>query len=163
MKKRLYIGPTSLDPALALIMANLGLVDRHRIVLDPFVGTGSILVAVAHFEALCVGADIDLRVLSGGMYAGTGDRSVKRSIFENFHSYGLPIPELIRLDNHLLDRHMYCPSSNVNNSPDLPFAGYFDAIVCDPPYGIRAGAKKTGVLNLFTSIFNFLKSEIIIN
>jgi len=30
----------------------------------------------------------------------------KRNIFENFKSYGLPVPELIRMDNHMFDRHI---------------------------------------------------------
>lgn len=33
---------------------------------DPFAGTGSILVAAAHFGAVTLGADIDIRVLRDG-------------------------------------------------------------------------------------------------
>lgn len=33
---------------------------------DPFVGTGSILVAAAHFGAHTMGADIDIRVVRDG-------------------------------------------------------------------------------------------------
>lgn len=155
LKKRPYIGPTSLDPALGLIMANLGRVTRRGVVYDPFVGTGSILVAVAHFGSICLGSDIDIRVLNGEMYAGQGDRSIKRSIFENFLLYGLPIPELIRLDNHLLDKHFHTISIPERRSVS-PYEGFFDAIVCDPPYGIRAGAKKTGIhsLSIYRSIIH---------
>lgn len=49
LKKRLYLGPTSLDPSLALIMANMGGVKRGHLAFDPFAGTASILVALAHF------------------------------------------------------------------------------------------------------------------
>ncbi|KAJ1421539.1 S-adenosyl-L-methionine-dependent methyltransferase, partial [Ochromonadaceae sp. CCMP2298] len=127
-----YIGPTSLDHSLALIMANLTHVRRNSLVLDPFVGTASILVALAHFGALCYGTDIDVRVLKGEMHAGQPPDQItataaRRGIFNNFLAYGLPLPELIRMDNSLFDRH-----------------GYFDCIVTDPPYGIRAGAKKSG-------------------
>jgi tRNA (guanine10-N2)-methyltransferase len=135
LKKRLYIGPTSLDPSLAFIMTNMGHVREHSIVFDPFVGTGSILIAASALGSLSIGADIDIRVLNGEMYAGTGDRSVKRHIFESFREYDLPRPELIRLDNHLLDGHVRIHRSN---------RGLYDAIITDPPYGIRAGAKKTG-------------------
>ena len=45
LKKRLYIGPTSLDHTLAIIMANSCRVKRGSLVLDPFVGTASILVS----------------------------------------------------------------------------------------------------------------------
>eukprot|EP01035_Chromulina_nebulosa_P017780 gene17780-23384_t len=132
LKKRLYVGPTSLDHSLALIMANLSNIKQGSLVFDPFVGTGSILISLSHFGAICTGFDIDSRVLHGEMYAGHGDRSIKRNIYENFKSYNLPLPELIRMDNHLLDRHM------------KSYEGIFDCIVTDPPYGIRAGARKSG-------------------
>ena len=178
LKNRIYLGPTSLDHALAFLMANLALVRGGMMVLDPFVGTGSILVALGHFGAFCMGTDIDIRVLKGEMYAGTlvtlsnfiflffsvfpcicfalpviacdlfafaylinsgnGDRSIKRGIFENFDAYKLPAPDLIRMDNHLFDRHILIGNSS------LPGEGVFEAIVTDPPYGIRAGAKKSG-------------------
>lgn len=138
LKKRAYIGPTSLDHSLAIIMTNLGLVTKGSIVLDPFVGTGSVLLATSHAGAISFGFDIDIRVLNGEMHAGKGDRSMKRGIFENFRGYGLPIPELIRMDNHLFDRHIRRDDSLDN---------FFDAIITDPPYGIRAGAKKSGNCN----------------
>lgn len=48
---------------------------------------------------------------------------IPRSIWDNFQSYGLPRPEVIRMDNHLFDQH--CRTSVVE--------GMFDAIVTDPP------------------------------
>ena len=74
---------------------------------------------------------------------------VKRDIFENFKSYGLSPPELIRLDNHLCDKHYYVNSNRHNSDPSSSTSsqfstGYFDLIITDPPYGIRAGAKKCG-------------------
>lgn len=83
-----------------------------------------------------------MRVLKGDMYAGKADRRTdrtKRDIIENFKAYGLTQPELIRMDNHLLDRH--CKFSTTKDSA---MEGIFDVIVTDPPYGIRAGAKKSG-------------------
>jgi tRNA (guanine10-N2)-methyltransferase len=139
LKKRLFIGPTSLDHSLALIMSNLSGVQKNNFVLDPFVGTGSILIAATHFGSLCFGTDIDSRVLKGDMYAGKADTSKdtsKRDVFANFASYNLTRPELIRLDNHLLDRHIKLNSFEGN--------GFYHAIVTDPPYGIRAGARKSG-------------------
>lgn len=148
LKKRNYIGPTSLDHYLAFIMSNLGHVKKGSLVFDPFVGTGSILVAMAHLGAICMGGDIDARVLRGEMHAGCRAIKEKRGIFENFRIYGLPRPEIIRMDNHLVDRHLHRIS--VTNLVD----GYFDAIVTDPPYGIRAGAKKSGMEYDFHIILN---------
>lgn len=117
------------------------------------------------------------------MYAGSADRSLdstKRDIFENFKSYDLEKPELIRMDNHLLDRHiqLQTSSSRATSSSDRgrdkdrgrdgsradsnelssnssgirreedALDGMFDVIVTDPPYGIRAGAKKSGTADV---------------
>lgn len=41
LKKRTFIGNTSMDPQLSLLMANLGQVCNGDLVLDPFVGSGS--------------------------------------------------------------------------------------------------------------------------
>jgi tRNA (guanine10-N2)-methyltransferase len=140
LKKRLYLGPTSLDTTLTFLIANFANVKKGDFVLDPFVGTGSILIAMAHYGAICYGFDIDIRVLRGDMYAGKKDalNIQKRDIFENFKCYKLSPPELMRMDNHLLNRHLNF--SCVNEM--------FNIIVTDPPYGIRAGAKKSGRNNV---------------
>eukprot|EP00981_Chlorochromonas_danica_P010919 scaffold3535_cov162-Ochromonas_danica.AAC.5 len=140
LKKRPYLGPTSLDDSLAFILANLGYVGPGMTVFEPFMGTGSIGLALAHFGAFVLGADIDPRVLKGDMYAGADQDWVpkgneRRDVRANFEFYGLPIPELVRMDAHLFDRHLTLDSAK---------EGLFQAIVTDPPYGIRAGARKSG-------------------
>lgn len=52
LKTRIYLGPTSLDTSLAFMMTNLGHVKQSSIVLDPFVGTASILVSATHHGKL---------------------------------------------------------------------------------------------------------------
>jgi len=125
LKQRKYLGPTSMDAELSFIMTNLGHVAPGRMVLDPFVGTGSILLSCAVQGAFCVGTDIDIRILRG--------RSPDENIFANFRQFGLPRPELIRSDNAVYERHFRTTDD-----------GLYDAILCDPPYGIRAGARKSG-------------------
>ncbi|CAM9226791.1 unnamed protein product [Chrysoparadoxa australica] len=127
LKKRCYLGPTSMDNELSLIMANMALARKGALVMDPFVGTGSILVACAQMGgSCCIGTDIDIRVLRG---KGEGD------VFSNFDQYGLPRPEVVRSDNSLYHRHF-------RRMPGR--GGLYDAVVCDPPYGVRAGARKCG-------------------
>ncbi|KAL8438108.1 hypothetical protein ACSSS7_000473 [Eimeria intestinalis] len=46
---RPVLGPTSLDCELAFLMCNQGLVEANHVVLDPFVGTGGLLIAAAHY------------------------------------------------------------------------------------------------------------------
>lgn len=125
LTKRTYLGPTSMDAELSFIMTNLAQVDKGSFVIDPFVGTGSILLSCAIRGAFCMGTDIDLRVLRG--------RSCEENVSSNFRQFGLPPPDLVRSDNALYHRH-YRRST-------VPI---YDAIVTDPPYGIRAGARKTG-------------------
>lgn len=59
LKKRKFIGNTSMDAQLSLLMANQALVQSGDIVLDPFVGTGSLLVSAAKFGGFVMGSDID--------------------------------------------------------------------------------------------------------
>ena len=115
LKKRHYLGPTSMDAELSLIMTNLAQIRKGSMVFDPFVGTGSILLTAALRGAYTFGTDIDLRVLRG--------KSQHENIASNFKQYGLRPPELVRSDNAIYHRHYR------QHSP------LFDAIVTDPPYG----------------------------
>lgn len=124
LKKRAYLGPTSMDTELSFVMTNLAHVKQCSIVMDPFVGTGSILLSCALRGAYCMGTDIDIRVLRG--------KGADQNVFSNFAQYKLPRPELIRSDNALYHRH-FCTEHAL-----------YDAIVTDPPYGIRAGARQSG-------------------
>jgi len=127
LKKRKYISTTSMSSDLSLLVANQALADSSKIIYDPFTGTGSILVAAAHFGAKTIGSDIDIRVLRGK--GGV-------TILDNFDQYGFDRPlTLFRQDigNPVFRRH---------GRGALPPV---DAIVCDPPYGIRAGARETGL------------------
>ncbi|XP_047615143.1 tRNA (guanine(10)-N2)-methyltransferase homolog isoform X3 [Phacochoerus africanus] len=65
VKKRHFIGNTSMDAGLSFIMANHGKVKENDIVFDPFVGTGGLLIASAHFGAYVCGTDIDYNTIHG--------------------------------------------------------------------------------------------------
>lgn len=52
LKSRTYLGPTAMDAEMAFLMANQAHATHGKLVYDPFVGTGSILVAAAHFGAM---------------------------------------------------------------------------------------------------------------
>ena len=72
LDSRYFIGTTSMDPLLALVMANQARVTSGSLVYDPFVGTGSLLVAASYFGGYSVGADIDRALLHGrGTACGT--------------------------------------------------------------------------------------------
>lgn len=52
-----------MDALLSLLMVNLGHVRKDSLVLDPFVGTGSLLVAAAVMGGYVIGTDIDYLML----------------------------------------------------------------------------------------------------
>jgi hypothetical protein len=60
-------------------MANMGLAQPGSLVIDPFVGTGSILVAASTFGSLCFGTDIDIRVLKGKSNSKAPEKEGKKS------------------------------------------------------------------------------------
>jgi len=122
LKKRSFLGPTSMDNELSFIMANQGLVRAGSLVLDPFVGTGSILIPPTILGAVCQGVEIDSRIL---------ERKEDKHLFDSFDQYDIPRPDILRMDFSPLGRGM----RNLS---------IYDAILCDPPYGIRAGARKVG-------------------
>ena len=135
---RKYIGPTSTDHLLSFLMTNFAQVKEGQMVIDPFVGTGSLLIPPSVYKAICFGCDLDVRVLRGYSVGYTRkseeDKSyekMKGNIFSNFDDYNLERPQIIRQD--------------INKSGFRKKNFLFDAIICDPPYGWRAGVRKTGL------------------
>lgn len=123
LKRRSYLGTTSMDSELALIMANMAKVTQNSLVWDPFVGTGSCLYPAAKFGGFTGGSDIDGRQIRGS--------GPTLSLHSNASDYGVDLWGTLVADAarlHLLFRS----------------ALLFDAIIADPPYGVRAGAKRLG-------------------
>lgn len=125
LKKRRYIGTTSFEAELLLVSCNIAQVAPGKIMYDPFAGTGSFLVAAAHFGAYPLGSDIDPRPLKGKGH---------NTIEANFKQYGtlLRFIDLVTVD-----------------FTKNPFRSDFiiDSILCDPPYGVREGLKVCGAKN----------------
>lgn len=140
VKNRYFIGNTSMDAQLSLIMANVAQVKEGSWVFDPFVGTGSLLVAAAHYGGFVTGADIDYLLLHGkGRASRAGAESKWRSkdenVFSNLRQYGL--------GDCYLDVLVADAAKCVWRQGEL-----FDAIITDPPYGIREGRRKLGSKNV---------------
>lgn len=142
LKKREYLGTTSMDAELSLIMSNMGLIKPGSFAYDPFVGTGSFLYTCSYFGAYTMGSDIDGRQMRGKLKSSTQNRGPKYkkiieeseefpSIFTNVKQYNL---SGLVLDCLVLDMAHHPFSDRLKLS----------AIVTDPPYGVRAGAKKLG-------------------
>ncbi|KAJ2235512.1 NADPH-adrenodoxin reductase, partial [Coemansia sp. RSA 485] len=130
VKKRKYLGNTTMDAELSLVMANQALARPGILVYDPFVGTGSFLLTCSHFGACSMGSDIDGRQIRGT----AGFRRNVNGIKANLAQYNL--------ESRVLDTTVFDVCRNPWRSGAL-----FDAIVTDPPYGVRAGAKRLGRRN----------------
>ena len=106
LKKRPYLGSTSTDHELAFLMANQAELTEGDFVYEPFVGTGSIAVALQYFNTFVTGCDLDMRVLKGYAVGGKTknkgieglDKIDKFNIFTNFKHYGIPLPEIMAMD-----------------------------------------------------------------
>ena len=145
VKKRPYIGTTSMDAELSLIMANMGCIkDSLSIGNDPFAGTGSLLLAMSAMGAFTVGGEIDSRQLRGG---ATFDKTKRPQWDRVLLKCHVPEGTVDWWSNvvhyQLTDKVLGCLVSDIASSP-LSDSPLFDCIVTDPPYGIRAGVRKGG-------------------
>lgn len=135
LKKRKFIGNTSMDPQLSLIMANQAQIIHGDLVLDPFVGSGSLLIAAAEFGGYVLGTDIDYLMLHGKTRpTRKQDRHKPRkdeSVLGNLKQYGLA--------QHYVDV-VVADSSLPLWRPGL----ILDAIITDPPYGMREAMERIG-------------------
>lgn len=123
LKKRNYIATTSMDAELSLVTANLALAGPGKIAYDPFVGTGSFPLACAHFGACVLGSDLDGRSIRG---------KAKRNVKGNFEQYGTSASYLGGF------------VADLTHAPLRDDHRWLDAILCDPPYGVREGLKVLG-------------------
>ncbi|KAG8444262.1 hypothetical protein GDO86_009446 [Hymenochirus boettgeri] len=134
VKKRHFIGNTSMDAGLAFIMANHARVKPNDVVFDPFVGTGGLLVSCAHFGAYVCGTEIDYSTAHGLGKATRMNqkwRGPDENIRANLRQYGL--------EKYYLDVLVSDASKPIWRKGQL-----FDCIITDPPYGIRESTRKTG-------------------
>ncbi|ESK96669.1 rna methylase [Moniliophthora roreri MCA 2997] len=123
VKKRSYFGNTSMESEISLLMANQTLASSGKLIYDPFMGTGSMAYPTAQFGAHVFGSDID-----GRQMRGKGDVP---GVFRAASQYGVA--------QRILDLCTFDVTHHPWRCGEL-----FDAIVTDPPYGVRAGAKRLG-------------------
>jgi len=138
---------TPLDPIAAFIMVNAGRVSRDVHVLDPYAGSGSVLLAasaVAH-NVVTIGIDRDETIHFP-------------SIIKDFHHRSLTPPSgLIRGDFRNASIRQQAKKSalsatlSLSSESSSAFQG-FDAIITDPPYGIRERLDSDPLLDLFRII-----------
>ena len=157
VRYRPYIGTTTMEATIAHIAANAGSVlDNYfadelttaarvmpgETVLDPFCGTGGLLLPCCHLGAIVTGSDIDadcLGLVDRGILAvnnrsknsnfirqnGYQNLQMNGSTRSNFEFYGF---ESQLQDLHAMDASEWLSDNRVET---------YDVIVSDPPFGIR--------------------------
>ncbi|KAI6191518.1 Aminotran-1-2 domain-containing protein [Aphelenchoides bicaudatus] len=136
LKNRVYIGNTVMNPELAFLQANLSFIKSGDLVIDPFCGTGGLLLPCAHFGAFVVGSEINYKIGRAiGISSRLGEGDLIRghhSVETNFKQYGL--------ENQFLSIILADASKKLLWRKGT----LFDAIVTDPPYGVREKSRKVG-------------------
>lgn len=141
-----------MDAELALWMTNIAKVDPGSFVFDPFVGSGSLLLTSAHYGAMCLGSDINYNVmmaLGKSARMGQGDRKPEETLRGSLAHFGL---ENAYIGAAIID-------NNINPWRCNADSGWFDAIITDPPYGVREKCEKVGSTNHRDDWINFEMPE----
>ena len=138
IKKRAFISTTTMPSDRALLMANLAQFNKGGVVLDPFCGSAGLLLSSSLLGAKVVGGDLDVKLLSHQDQPLSYPASIGRplrgiekvSFGDSFTELGLAEPTLL-LGADIKDPNVIEMYLALNH--DQPY----DAIVTDPPYGIR--------------------------
>ena len=127
--ERPLLGDAPTRPPLALAMVNMAQLRRGAVVLDPFVGSGALMLAAAELGAHVLGGDNDPNLLFGA----DDDGAAERTVHANFDQLGLPRPEL------------FCADMLARGCGALVGRRRVDAIITDPPFGLRFPPWRMGV------------------
>ncbi|KAH9763894.1 UPF0020 domain-containing protein [Citrus sinensis] len=125
LKSRNYLGPTAMDAEVAFWPT------RHWLNLGNLSMTLLSALGVFLLLQLTSVADIDIRVVRDG-------RGPDTNVWSNFKQYGLQMP--IGLLRQIITFHLGVL--------------VFDAIICDPPYGVRASGRKSGGRKLLKGVLD---------
>lgn len=148
LRRRAFLGTSTLAADRALLLCNLGLATTGSgpaAVLDPFCGSGGVLLAAAALGAATVGSDIDWRLVSDNRVPieipATAHRPARGveavRMTDNFDEAGLPHPRaLLALDVEAPDAAERLLEAHGGKR--------YDALVTDPPYGRREFQRGTG-------------------
>lgn len=123
VNERPFFSPISMHPRLARALVNLSGARRRGILLDPFCGTGGILIEAGLIRCRLVGSDISRKMVDGTE--------------KNLRCYGLSA-----------ELHA-CDVGQIDDFLDEKIG----SIATDPPYGRSASTKGESVSNLYNRAF----------
>ena len=126
LSKRCFLQNTAMPPDVSLLMVNIAKVKPNDLVLDPCCGSCSILITAEKIDAIPFGSDFDWRPFHSETNSKKGC-DPKAMLRDDFRS----TPMLLRSDLF-----------------KFPLRdGKFDAIITDPPYGIRKSSPTDNIFN----------------
>lgn len=121
---RPFFSPISLHPKLARALVNLSEIKPGETLLDPFCGTGGILIEAGLIGTKLVGSDIDNKLVEGCR--------------ENLDFY--------KIKNY----NLFC--TDIGNVAE--YVSNIDAVVTDLPYGKSTTTKGEEIKSLYSRAFN---------
>lgn len=125
---RPFFSPISLHPKLSRVMVNLSRVRKNDVLLDPFCGTGGILIEAGILGIKIIGNDIDKKLVEGCK------QNLKHYNISYFNIYNLDIGE-------------------INNK-----ISKIDVVVTDLPYGKSTTTRGEELGSLYQRAFNNINS-----
>jgi tRNA (guanine10-N2)-dimethyltransferase len=123
VRSRPFFSPISLHPRYARVLVNLTRVKKGETLLDPFCGTGGILLEASLIGAKVIGSDISPEMVAG--------------CENNLRHFGAPFHRLEVLDIEDVPKSF----------------GSVDALATDPPYGRSSSTWKEPVKELHQRAF----------
>ena len=130
---RPYFSPISLHPKIARTLVNLSSIRKNEVLMDPFCGTGGILIEAGLLGMKVIGSDVEEKMIEG---------CKKNLEFYNIKNYDLFTSDISNISKRI---------SSV------------DAVVTDFPYGKSTTTKGEDIIDLyeraFCSISNVLKKN----
>lgn len=123
VQNRPFFSPISLHPKLARALVNFSQIKKNEVLLDPFCGTGGILIEAGLIGAKVIGCDIEKKMIDG----------CKKTL-EYYN-----ISNQILINSDIGDLHNFITK--------------FDAVVTDLPYGKSTTTKGENIDNLYNRAF----------
>lgn len=123
VQNRPFFSPISLHPKLARALVNFSQIKKGELLLDPFCGTGGILIEAGLIGAKVVGCDIEKKMIEGCK--------------QTLEYYNISDPILINSD-----------IGNIDN-----YIKKVDAVVTDFPYGKSTTTKGEKIEDLYNRAF----------
>lgn len=124
---RPYFAPVSVHPRLARCLVNLAGLYEDQVLLDPFCGTGGILIEAGLMGLSIIGSDVDIQMVDGTR------TNLKHFGIKGFRLIHASIEELPKYIFSKTSEKQFKSTSSSSSSTTTSLAP--TAIVTEPPYG----------------------------